>query len=68
MTRYYVNTQAQTNGDHEVHTASCSFLPAAEHRKDLGEFSNCHEAVAVAKQTYPQADGCYHCCRACHTG
>lgn len=26
--RYYVNKNSQSNGDHEVHTRSCSFLPA----------------------------------------
>ena len=48
MSRYYVNKKAQANGDHEVHVSTCSFLPEAEHRQYLGEFSNCHSAVAEA--------------------
>jgi hypothetical protein len=27
MSRYYVNKNAQENGDHEVHTTGCSFMP-----------------------------------------
>ena len=32
MSSYYVNTNAQANGDHEVHTSGCSYLPAPENR------------------------------------
>lgn len=67
MTRFYVNKVAQTNGDHEVHTATCSFLPAPEHRLYLGEYADCRPAVAKAKQQYPRANGCYFCSRPCHT-
>jgi hypothetical protein len=65
MDSYYVNNHAQTNGDHEVHTSSCSFLPTD--RKYLGSFGNCREAVQEAKKTYRQSNGCYFCCKACHT-
>jgi hypothetical protein len=51
MSRYYVNKKAQANGDHEVHVSTCSFLPEAEHRQYLDEFSNCHSAVAEAKKS-----------------
>ena len=27
MASYYVNNNAQSNGDHEVHTTGCSWLP-----------------------------------------
>lgn len=67
VTRYYVNKEAQDNGDHEVHTSGCSFLPSAENRKYLGEFSSCEGAVREAKKNYSQADGCYYCSRDCHT-
>jgi hypothetical protein len=67
MTSYYVNTNAQANGDHEVHTKSCIYLPEAENRIYLGEFSNCHDAVKKAKEYYSKADGCYHCSEDCHT-
>ncbi|AFL79711.1 hypothetical protein Aeqsu_0185 [Aequorivita sublithincola DSM 14238] len=67
MATYYVNKQEQSNGDHEVHTSNCRYLPSSENRKHLGEFSNCKEAVAEAKKTYSQSNGCYTCSRDCHT-
>ncbi|NIJ42347.1 hypothetical protein FHS78_002641 [Parvibaculum indicum] len=66
--RYYVNRNAQSNGDHEVHTASCSFLPNPENRLYLGDFDSCRPAVAEAKKTYAQSNGCYYCANACNTG
>jgi hypothetical protein len=68
MAKYYVNENAQENGDHEVHEAGCSYMPKAENRYYLGEFSSCQQAVAAAKKLYPTADGCYYCCPACHEG
>lgn len=67
MASYYVNKNAQANGDHEVHRFSCSFLPAPENRKYLGEYESCAPAVREAKKTYPQSNGCYYCSPACHT-
>jgi hypothetical protein len=67
MESYYVNTQAQSNGDHEVHTSSCSFIPSLNNRKYLGVFSNCRDAVKEAKKSYPKSNGCYYCCNTCHT-
>lgn len=67
MANYYVNKNEQANGDHEVHTDGCSYPPAYENRLNLGWFANCREAVAAAKNTYPQSNGCYWCCNACHT-
>jgi hypothetical protein len=67
MSRYYVNKNAQANGDHEVHTTGCSFMPNPENRIYLGDFSTCSPAVIEAKNHYAKADGCYHCSRACHT-
>lgn len=67
MAQYYVNKQAQDNGDHEVHKVGCSFFPNSENRKYLGSFSNCHDAVREAKKYYSQSNGCYYCSRECHT-
>ena len=67
MARYYVNKNAQSNGDHEVHTSGCSFMPDEANRLYLGDFSNCRDAVREAKKTYPQSNGCYYCSNACHT-
>ena len=65
MADYYVNNKAQQNGDHEVHIATCTYLPSD--RKYLGNFSECAPAVRKAKETYRQANGCYWCSPACHT-
>lgn len=65
--KYYVNVNSQQNGDHEVHTLGCSFLPDPENRIYLGEFNSCSPAVRKAKQRYSKSDGCYYCSRACHT-
>lgn len=66
MPDYCVNTQ-ETDGAHEVHEMSCNYLPAPQNQKKLGWFSDCHGAVAEAKKTYSNADGCWHCSRPCHT-
>jgi hypothetical protein len=68
MARYYVNKNAQPSGDHEVHKEGCSFMPAAENRLYLGDFSSCHPAVREAEKYYTSADGCYFCCKDCNKG
>jgi hypothetical protein len=65
MVRYYVNKNAQSNGDHEVHREDCSYLPT--NRIDLGEFDKCQDAVREAKKHYTQVNGCKHCSNECHT-
>jgi hypothetical protein len=67
MANYYVNKNAQSNGDHEVHTQDCRYLPESTNRKYLGEFSNCKDAVTEAKKTYSQSNGCKTCSPSCHT-
>ncbi len=67
MANYYVNKNAQNNGDHEVHKQGCSRMPANANREYLGDFSDCHSAVKAAKNKgYTSADGCYYCCNPCH--
>jgi len=65
MAKYYVNNKSQSNGDHEVHTETCTYLPSD--RKYLGEFSNCADAVKEAKKTYSKSNGFYYCSNPCHT-
>lgn len=65
--KYYVNNKAQSNGDHEVHTEYCRYLPNSDNRKYLGEFSNCSDAVKEAKKIYYKSNGCKTCSNACHT-
>lgn len=68
MASYYVNKNAQNNGDHEVHKSTCDWLPKPENRIYLGEFSNCKDAVEEAKKYYNQVNGCIYCSTECHTG
>lgn len=64
---YYVNKNAQVNGDHEVHKSTCPWLPNIENRIYLGEYYNSHDAVRAAKKYYIQSNGCVHCCPESHT-
>jgi len=64
---YLVNIHPQENGDHEVHNEDCKRLPEPGHRKYLGDFYSCEEAVREAKKYFSQSDGCYWCCEGCHT-
>lgn len=65
MEDFCVNNIAQSNGDHEVHRYTCTYLPT--NRMHLGSFSSCYGAVAEAKKLYLKSNGCYYCCNACHT-
>lgn len=67
MSRYYVNKNAQANGDHEVHTTGCEWLPKVENRIYLGTFFSCHAAVREARKHFAQVNGCYYCSNECHT-
>lgn len=71
MINYYLNLNAQRNGDHEVHKESC---PSYYNYKSgfnfelLGAFSNELEAVRCAKIKHPsfRIDGCAYCCPNAH--
>ncbi len=65
--RFYVNKNAQNNGDHEVHRATCSWLPDPDNRHYLGDYSTSQEAIREAKKYYDQVNGCYYCCPESHT-
>lgn len=67
MAHYYVNRNAQDNGDHEVHVRGCAFMPDEHNRIYLGDFGNCHTAVQEARRHYDQVNGCYYCAHDCHT-
>ena len=67
MASYYVSRNPQGNGDHEVHTSSCFFLPDSENRTYLGEFLACSAVVNEARNYYAQVNGCYYCSNECHT-
>lgn len=65
--KYYVNNQAQFNGDHEVHIDSCNYYPKIQYKTYLGEYEHCEDAVHAAQKTHPKVNGCVRCCRPCHT-
>ncbi len=67
MASYYVNKNAQANGDHEVHKLGCNWMPTEPNRIYLGNFDSCGPAVRQAKTFYDQVNGCYYCSPACHT-
>ncbi len=67
MAAFYVNTNAQDNGDHEVHEEGCQWMPLDQNRRYLGDFDDCVPAVQEAKRTYPTANGCATCAPSCHT-
>ena len=66
LMRFYVNTNAQPNGDHEVHRSTCAWLPDVENRIYLGDFATSQAAVREARKYYSQVDGCYYCCPESH--
>jgi len=65
---YYVNKQAQENGDHEVHVPRCTYLPEGDNGLYLGAFISCDEAIQAARQHFEKVNGCHWCCSTCHTG
>jgi len=65
MKTYCVNNRTQANGDHEVHTDDCRYLPNS--RTMLGNHLTCHSAVTQAKKIYKTANGCKTCSTSCHT-
>ena len=64
MDKYYVNPNAQTGGEHEVHIEGCSHMP--ENPTPLGYCKDCWEALIKARIFYTHVDGCYWCCNECH--
>lgn len=66
MHRYYVNTNPQPDGEHEVHREGCPTPAAPENRYQLGHHSHCQAAMVQARKIYPTADGCANCCPECH--
>ena len=63
----YVNKQAQSSGEHEVHVLGCSRFPSEENRLFLGIFESRKDALKKANQYFYNVDGCYHCCPEIHT-
>lgn len=66
MARYYVNTNAQSTGEHEVHKDDCHRMPEPQNRIYLGYFSDAKEAVREARRYFSNVDGCYYCASEAH--
>jgi hypothetical protein len=64
VSQYFVNPHSQANGDNEVHVKSCQYWQTF--MLSLGEHASCATAVALAKRSYPRADGCKYCSPSCH--
>ena len=64
--KYFVNDNAQSNGDHEVHNEFCRFLPQIQSKTALGEHSTCQSALQAARKYYTKVDGCATCSPQCH--
>ncbi|MNG35941.1 hypothetical protein D3C84_1228150 [compost metagenome] len=67
LQNYYVNDNAQDNGDHEVHVSGCPRLKEVKSSTFLGSHDQPLTAVIKAQTIYPQSDGAYCCCRSSHT-
>lgn len=68
---YYLNLNAQSNGDHEIHKETCPYYYKNKNGFNfelLGAFSNELEAVKYARIKHPsfKIDGCAYCCPNAH--
>jgi hypothetical protein len=67
MKPYYVNNNAQSNGDHEVHVEGCYYLQYIVSKTYLGLFLNANYAVVKAREYHLQVNGCAYCCPEANT-
>lgn len=65
MSYYYVNNEAQSSGEHEMHREGCAHLTT--NRVYLGYFFNCQDALEKARTIYSEVNGCIHCSADCHS-
>lgn len=49
MYKFYINKNAQTTGEHEVHQEGCSYMPNSANLLYLGLFTDCHGAIVAVK-------------------
>ncbi len=61
---YYINDNAQSNGDHEVHAEGCRWMPDLSNRTYLGYLVSSFAAISIARLKFPywKIDGCAYCC------
>ncbi len=65
--KYYVNNNAQHNGDYEVHNEECVYFPSLTNKTYLGEYESCKDAVRAAEKIHRKVNGCIRCSLLCHT-
>lgn len=66
MAMYYINKNAQSSGEHEIHKSDCAWLPESQNRQPLGYFNSFTEAKKEAFKYFKNIDGCFHCCKTGH--
>lgn len=71
--RYYLNLNAQPNGEHEIHKENCYFYymyTKGYNFELLGMFNDELEALTYAKLKYPtfKIDSCAYCCPSTNRG
>ena len=65
-TKYYLNLEKNEKGYYEVHRANCPRLKRGMCSHYLGEYENCHSAMAKAGSIHSKVDGCAWCAFECH--
>ena len=68
MAEFYIETNPQPNGEHIVHNATCSLLPAKDAVRYLGSIASCTSALKKAAESFKLVNGCPQCATACHSG
>ena len=71
MVNYYLNLNAQSNGDHEIHKVPCYYYyryKSGFNFELLGAFQSEVDAANYAKRRHPdfKIDGCSYCCPIIH--
>lgn len=61
MAEFFVEINAQDNGEHVVHKSSCSLLPAKDTLRYLGSIASATSAVKKAQESFKLVNGCSHC-------
>jgi hypothetical protein len=67
MAEFYVEINAQANGEHIVHFADCSLLPAKDTISYLGSIASCTSAIKKAAERFKQVNGCPQCAAGSHS-
>jgi hypothetical protein len=61
MAEFFIEIDAQGNGDHLIHKSDCSLLPAKEAIYYLGSISNINSAMKKAGERFTKPTGCTQC-------